>query len=404
MAQSLLFHPQVAAALWRAWFETGLQPIRRGFDLPSISVEGRRIALRCEERPLSPFASLTVFTRADRPPARRILLIPPLSGAFAFALRDMVESLAPQARVAVLEWTNARFVSSAAGPFLVDDQVAQILTALKNLGPGAHMAAVCQAGPPSLTAAALAAEAPDLSAPASLALIASPIAPHEAPSAMSRQFRPTSLGVLQSSMVWRETPDGGLRRVLPAESHFQRLTAALAGQRPGEHEFSTMLRDCIESRAPDAPPDFSDFVMAYMDAPAEHVLDNLTRLYYWRRRPLAVERWRRRRVDLRRLDLTPMMVVEGAHDTVVAPGQCRAALSLSPGAAGAPRREHLSAEAGHFGLFIGDVWRGEISAALNEAMAAAEEWWETAPRLEAPPPAPPPKPAATAEADALASG
>lgn len=370
MAASVLAHPLVAAEIWRAWFEAGRQPIRRGFDLPEITVEGQARPLIWSERPLGPFATLSLAERADLSFERQALLIPPLSGAFAFILRDMVAALAASMRVAIVEWSNAHHVPGAAGPFLVDDQIALIAQAIRRMEPKPHLIALCQGGAPSLAAAALEASCGPERAPVSISLIAAPIRARAAVSAFSPRFVTGARAMMEAAAIWRETAHGDLRRVFPAEAQFPSLVATLAAQRPDRDEFSALILESVERSAP--RPRFLDLVAAYMDQPAEFVSDNLTRLYLTPSRPCAASHFRGATVDLGALAGTPILAVEGEQDAVCAPGQTRAALPHAPARAGTAREAVLVEDTGHFGLFYGDTWRRTVFPQIAALMRAAE--------------------------------
>lgn len=381
MVNALFYEPRVAAALWRAWAEAGSQPARKPFGLGSIPTPAGPVALRQRERALSPFALLSRFLRADRSEAeaaagRRILLIPPISGAFPFILRQMVETLAPEAEVLVLEWLNARFAPAEAGRFEVDDEIEAVAAAIASAGAGVHVAAVCQAGPASLAAAAaltLAAAPSDPPPLASLCLIGAPIAPAAAPSAFSERFAAANLAGLERRMVVKETPGGGARRVFPAEAYLPALFGVLSGQQAGRDEISTLIRDEVAKLA--GQPDFLDLVTAYMDLPAEFFLDNVRRIYQLGGVGGACDaatRWRDRRLDPAALDGTALIAVEGGRDRICAPGQTKAVFGLSPGRPGVLRRALLAEQSGHFGLFYGPIWREGLAPRLLAAMRAAE--------------------------------
>lgn len=370
MAATLLTNPIVSAAIWKAWLETGLQPRRRPFHLDAVELNGERQPLHWSSRPFGPFAMLTDAQRLDAAPGRTVLLVPPLSGAFPMVVRDMVASFATVARVRIVEWLNARYASGAAGPFLLDDQIALIAEAIRRCDEPPHVAALCQGGAPSFAAAAMVAAEAEGAGPASISLIASPIRPCAAASPLSSLIDEKTRSMVEASMLWRRTPEGDLRQVYPAEAHVAALAATLAAQRPDRDEFSAMILDSIER--PPKGPRFLELVTTYMDLPAEFVLDNLTRLYLAPTDCCAVARWRGARLDYRALDQTPMAVVEGGKDSITAPGQTRAAFKASPGR-GAQREAILLKDSGHFSLFYGPVWRTQVFPRLLSLMSKADK-------------------------------
>lgn len=359
MASSLLAHPLVAAVLWGAWLEVGRQPARRGFELDSVLIKGRRVPLRWSSTPLSPFATVTKVAPGHLSPSKRVLLVPPLSGSFAFIMRDVVESFlsSGEVEVEILEWINARTAPAAAGAFLFDDQIEIIARAMRRRAPRPHVVALCQAGPPSLAAAAIEAAGDAGRGPASLSLIGAPIRPSAAASPLSAAVDAGSRAMMSAAMVWRRTPDGGARRVYPAEAHLATLVATLAAQRPDRDELSALALESVEH--PPAGPRFLDLACSFMDVAAEFAIDNLTRLYLTPSLSFAGAEWRGEAVDLAALGNTPIFAVEGDRDAIAPAGQTRAALDLAPGPE-ALRRSLIIEGAGHFRLFYGPVWRERV--------------------------------------------
>lgn len=369
MFDSLLFHPTTAPALWRAWSHAGAQPARRDFELDVIDTQDGQAPARWSEQPLSPFAVLSQVERADAPPSRQVLLVPPLAGGFPFILRDVAATMARAARVAVVEWINARFAPSREGAFDFDDQVAVIVEALDRLGPETHLMALCQAGPAALIAAAAA-----QAAPRSVSLIAAPIDPAAAPSAMSKQICARGLAFYQGQLTPRLTPDGGQRLVYPAESQMALLIATLGAQSPERDEFSRMILESVEatSRGEQDGPDFLERISSFMDLPGEFFVDSLERMYLAPTGPAGGFHWRGEPCDPARLEDTSLFVVEGSRDLVASPGQGRPALTLAPSGGRALRRARLERGAGHFGLFNGRRWRESVSPWLEDALDEVE--------------------------------
>ena len=106
----------------------------------------------------APFGRLLRFTKDVADPGPRVLVVAPQSGHFATRLRGTVEALLPEHDVHVTDWTDAREIPVSAGPFGLDDMVAQIIAWLEAMGPGAHLLAVSQPAVAVLAATALMAE------------------------------------------------------------------------------------------------------------------------------------------------------------------------------------------------------------------------------------------------------
>ncbi|MEM9724352.1 MAG: hypothetical protein AAF909_02680 [Pseudomonadota bacterium] len=376
MGAPALTDPTLAASLWRAWLEGPRRPERMAFDLIDRGQERvgerSRVPPRLAPAPdvsrLHPFAQLRSWTPAsetDR--AIPILVIAPMSGAFGHIVRDMASAFREVGPVHVLEWINARHVAASNGGFTVDDQVEVIAQALRRVEPKPHMVALCQSGPATLRAAALQAGRGADRAPCSLTLIAAPMdvsAAHTPLSArLSGGFGFAALGMAEAAMVWRRTVYGDRRRVLPAEAQVSTLAALLAARDPDHDELSRLMLEAAgEMRRASGEAGRSTFIhlaTAFMDLPAEFVLDNMRVIY----RGAALSAWRGVPINLRWLAQTPILTIEGGRDTVTAPGQTRAALAMAPGVAA--RRAFLAPELGHFGLFLGRGFQRRVYPELR---------------------------------------
>ena len=100
-----------------------------------------------------PFGKLLHFAKDVDTPQPRILVVAPLSGHFATLLRGTVATLLRDHDVYITDWKNARDVPLTPGSFGVEDYVAYLIRFFEEIGPGAHLLAVCQpcvqASPPS---------------------------------------------------------------------------------------------------------------------------------------------------------------------------------------------------------------------------------------------------------------
>ncbi|MGO7223684.1 polyhydroxyalkanoate depolymerase, partial [Rhizobium ruizarguesonis] len=74
----------------------------------------------------------------------RVLVVAPRSGHFATLLRGTVQTLLRDHDVYLTDWANARDVPLSAGRFGMDDYVDYSMHFREEIGPGAHILAVCQ--------------------------------------------------------------------------------------------------------------------------------------------------------------------------------------------------------------------------------------------------------------------
>ncbi len=127
-------------------------------------------------------------------PRPAVLVCAPLAGHHAVMLREVVEALLSEHIVYVTDWTDARFVPVAEGPFHLDDYVTELQAFIRQIGTmeALHVLAICQATVPALAAVSLLASAGEPT-PRSLILMGGPIDGAAVPprSGSSRQTTPS---------------------------------------------------------------------------------------------------------------------------------------------------------------------------------------------------------------------
>ena len=155
--------------------------------IDATEVNGLPVGINIETVLRKPFGDLIHFTR-DRSAlaaARKVkassiedpklLLVAPMSGHYATLLRGTVEAFLPTHEVYITDWADARMVPVLEGRFGLGDYVEYIREMITAMGPGVHVAAVCQPGPPVLAALSLMAEDKDPARPATMTFMGSPI-------------------------------------------------------------------------------------------------------------------------------------------------------------------------------------------------------------------------------------
>ena len=109
-----------------------------------------------------------------------------MSGHYATLLRGTVEAFLPHCDVYITDWTDARMVPLALGPFDLDDYIDYLREMLAHLGPGVHTIGVCQPSVPLLAAAALMEADGDPDAPASMTLMGGPVDTRRSPTEVNK--------------------------------------------------------------------------------------------------------------------------------------------------------------------------------------------------------------------------
>ena len=112
-----------AAAAMELLSNAGMSHNRPDFDIRSVVIDGREIAVSEEVIASYPFCNLLHFRKDIAEEAPRILVVAPLSGHFPTLLRGTVQTLLPDHNVFVTDWANARNVPLLYGRFGLDDFV-----------------------------------------------------------------------------------------------------------------------------------------------------------------------------------------------------------------------------------------------------------------------------------------
>jgi len=340
----------------------GLTHRRPAFGIDAVVVEGEAVAVREEAVLRTPFGTLLRFAKDTDAVQPRVLLVAPLSGHFATLLRATVRTMLPDHDVFITDWHNARDVAVGHGPFGLDEYIEHLVDFLREMGPGAHVVAVCQPCVPALATAALMAEDDDEAVPHSLTLMAGPIDARVNPTIVNDLAAGRSLEWFERNVIGivpRRFAGAG-RRVYPG---FVQV-AAFMRMNPERHRaaFRRLYDDIVagnEGRAV-ATKAFYDEYFAVLDLTAEFYLETITAIFQDHLLARGELTWRGRPVDPAAITRTALLTVEGERDDICGVGQTAAAHDLCTSLMPYRRRQHLQAGAGHFGVFSGARWEREV--------------------------------------------
>jgi poly(3-hydroxybutyrate) depolymerase len=350
------------------WFVPRNEPAQRGFRISTAGEGGRRVEVRKSDLAKWPFCTLSEFTAdADK---HRILLVAPLSGHFAFILREMVSGLVRNASVSVTDWRNASYVPLSAGEFGFDENIDTIARSIEIIGPGAHVIALCQGTVPALAATALLAEHQPELAPRSLILLGGPVDPLANTTRVVELLRQAPPQWFEQNVLDRVGPSfpGAGRMVYPARHQMSALAAYFCRHWAWGGELFRQILD--DDRIDPTNVPFFDLFTSLMDLPAKFFLENIQKVFQDRDIWTGQLEWRNQIVDFSAIRRTALMTIEGAQDDIAAPGQTRAAHWLCPNIP-APMRRTLTVDgAGHFSLFHGRTWREKILQKVNGFIGA----------------------------------
>jgi poly(3-hydroxybutyrate) depolymerase len=349
---------------------------RPDFGVTTVSREGRNTDVREEVVTGTPFGELIHFTKADGSwtTQPKVLIVPGLAGHFATLVRATISTMLVDHDVYVAAWHNARDVPVAAGDFGLDEYIEHLMDFLRAIGPGTHLLGVCQPAVACLVAASIMAEDEDPAQPASLILLAGPVDTRINPGRISRLVQRQSVRTLERTMLHRVPRGfaGAGRRVYPG---FMQISGFI-GMDPRRHvtAFRSLFRDLrVDDIAKAARTTaFYKEYFAVLDIAGEFYLETAQRVFIDNDLPRGQFHWRGRPVDPSAIH-SALFTIEGALDEMCCPGQTKAAHDLCTGIP-PERRDHLLQDGvGHYGVFAGSVFDGQIYPQIRDfiAMAAA---------------------------------
>ncbi len=340
------------------------------FGIAAVRHNGRVIPVVEQVVLERPFCRLLRFApdpvalgAAERQPRPAVLVCAPLAGHHAVMLREVVEVLLPEHIVYVTDWTDARCVPLAEGPFHLDDYVTELQAFIRQIGASEalHVLAICQATVPALAAISLLASA-DEPTPRSLILMGGPIDASRSPTSVGRLATNHSLAWFQQNLICT-VPNhyaGAGRKVYPNFLQLAGLVAAQPGVLMASHRnyYLELVRGDYQHA--EAHRRVCDAYSAVLDMAAEFYLDTIQIVFQDFR--LARGNWFIQGKPVRPQDIrtTALLTIEGEDDAISGNGQTQAAHGLCRGIAACDKRHVTARRCGHYDLFCGPRWHSEI--------------------------------------------
>jgi poly(3-hydroxybutyrate) depolymerase len=344
------------------------------FGLATTEVDGRTAAVHEEIALRKPFGQLKHFRREGVEGGPRLLIVPPMSGHYATLLRGTVERMLPRHEIFIIDWRDAKLVPAEAGRFDLDDYVDYLIAFLEEIGPGAHMLAVCQPSVPSYAAAALMSADKHPARPRTLTMMGGPIDTRRAPTAVNTLATQRPYAWFQRNVI-ATVPypyPGAGRAVYPG---FLQLAGFMA-MNLGEHLTShwEMFKHLVDGdgEGADATKAFYDEYRAVCDMTAEFYLQTVDAVFQRHLLPKGELTHRGRRVDPAAIRDVALLAIEGERDDISGIGQTRAALDIATALPAKLKKYHLAKGVGHYGIFNGSKWRERIAPVLEQWIAAHE--------------------------------
>ena len=352
----------------------GLTHDRPPFDIDTVTVGNREVAVREEAAHVTPFGTLLHFKKDVDMAQPRVLLVAPLSGHFATLLRATVNTMLADHDVYITDWHNARDVALSHGQFGFDDYIQHLIDFLETIGPGAHIVAVCQPCVAALVATAVMAQSQHPAQPRSMTLMAGPIDCRVHPTKVNELANSKPISWFEQNLI-ATVPTrfpGAFRRVYPGFVQLAAFMSMNIERHVKAHkELYENLRDGEIEKA-EATKAFYDEYFAVLDLTAEFYLETVRLVFQEHALPLGNLKWRGERVEPRAIRRTMLLTVEGERDDICAVGQTAAAHDLCTGLRPYLKRHHMQAGVGHYGVFSGNRWTNQIYPIIKNVILSSE--------------------------------
>ncbi|MBI3505257.1 MAG: polyhydroxyalkanoate depolymerase [Proteobacteria bacterium] len=362
------------SALCEMMGRAALSHRRPSFEIDEIACGNELVPVTEEEVMVTPFGTLLRFVKEGAPVQPKVLLVAPLSGHFATLLRDTVRVLLPDNDVHVTDWANARDVGVGDGRFGFDEYVEHIVRFLEKMGPGSHVVAVCQPCVQALAAAALMAEDDNPAQPRSLTLMAGPVDCRVNPTKVNKLAMGKSLAWFENNLITRVPLryPGANRKVYPG---FLQLSAFMSMNAErhikGQVDLYRALARGDQAQA-DTIRAFYDEYFAVLDMTAEFYIETIDRVFQRFLLAKGELEWRGRKIDPKAIRRTALFTVEGERDDICAIGQTVAAHDLCASLRPYRKKHYMQAGVGHYGVFAGKRWAGQIYPLVRNSILANE--------------------------------
>ena len=342
------------------------------FGLTHTVIDGREVAVHEEIALKMPFGQLKHFVKEGVEGAPKLLIVAPMSGHYATLLRGTVERMLPGHDVYITDWRDARSVPLSEGRFDLDDYIDYLVAFMEEIGPAAHMLAVCQPSVPCYAMACLMSAQKHPCRPKTLTMMGGPVDTREAPTSVNdvATERPHAWFAQNAIATVPYMYPGAGRRVYPG---FLQLTGFLA-MNLGSHMQShfAMFKDLVkgDDDSADAAKDFYEEYRSVCDMTAEFYLQTVETVFQTHALPKGEMMHRGTLIDPAAITDIAILAIEGERDDISGIGQTKAELKIATALPEALKKYHLAPGAGHYGIFNGSKWRDSIAPVVEQWIAA----------------------------------
>jgi poly(3-hydroxybutyrate) depolymerase len=352
----------------------GLTHVRPPYGIDTVQVGNSDVPVEEVPTLTLPFGTLLNFKKDVSTAQPRVLVVAPLSGHFATLLRNTVRVLLPDHDVYITDWHNARDVPVKEGRFGFDEYVDYLIRFIEELGDDTHLVAVCQPCVQALVAAAVMAADKHPCQPRSMTLMAGPIDTRINPTKVNKLAMTKPIGWFERNLIARVPYryPGGPRRVYPG---FVQLTAFMSMNLNRHYTAHQELYEHIangEHEKAKVIKDFYDEYFAVLDLTAEFYLETVRWVFQEARLATGQLTYRGAPVEPKAIRKTALLTVEGERDDICALGQTAVAHDLCSGLRPHMKRHHMQVGVGHYGVFSGRRWAGQIYPLVRNHILSSE--------------------------------
>jgi poly(3-hydroxybutyrate) depolymerase len=365
---------QRIAAGYELMYRLGKDYEKPAFEIRDTAIAGETVGIIEHVVVERPFCRLLHFKKdlTDKQFAKlkqpKVLLVAPLSGHHSTLLRDTVRSLLTDHDVFITDWTDARMVPLAEGPFHLDDYIFYVQDFIRLLAPDLHVISVCQPTVPVLAAISLMATAKDPQLPKTMTMMGGPIDPRKSPTAVNDLAIEKPFSWFENTVIYAvpaNYPAYG-RRVYPGFLQHAGFIAMNPGRHAQSHREFYMHLVTGDDEPAEGHRRFYDEYNAVLDMPAEYYLDTIKTVFQDFSLPKGT--WVVGGNLVRPQDITTvaLFTVEGELDDISGAGQTQAAHDLCTGIPADMQQDFVAPGCGHYGIFSGRRWRETICPKIGE--------------------------------------
>jgi poly(3-hydroxybutyrate) depolymerase len=341
------------------------------FGIESVEVDGKTVVVKEEIALRKSFGQLKHFVKEGVSGQPRLLIVAPMSGHFATLLRGTVERMLPGHDVYITDWRDAKNVPLSEGSFDLDDYIDYVIDFLEEIGPGAHMLAVCQPSVPCYAATAFMAQDKNPCVPRTLTLMGGPVDTREAPTAVNTLATERPHAWFQQNVIATIPAmyPGAGRKVYPGFLQLAGFMSMNLGSHLNSHweMFKHLVKGDEESAT--ASKDFYEEYRSVCDMTAEFYLQTIEIVFQTHALPKGEWLHRGRLVDPSAITETAVLAIEGEMDDISGLGQTKASLTLATKLPDENKRYYMAEGAGHYGIFNGSKWRTKVAPVVEEWIA-----------------------------------